>query len=269
MALGAAYIAPPSVVPARGGLLAVADVVTSVTQVGAFGAQYLSEACGVATIYPGQWCVPGAGANPEKEFDGISLVEGSPFIVYKGVECKDLSDNLEDWASNALTFGETIAIEQGFMAQVLSSNDPDIVDLTPAGGAVSLINGVAALEGYASTVYGGVPTLHVPRSVVTRGLAKDVFENRLDYTIETKQGSLVANGGGYEANTGPDGTPAPAGEAWLYITGRVVLVQGPMVRVSAPDYRNNDMLALAERSWTPMAECFVAAIRVHLEVNDG
>lgn len=268
MALGAKYIAPPSVAPARGGLLAVADVVQGeAPQVGMFGAQYLSEACGVASIYAGQVCVSGAGANPEKEFDSISLVEGSPFIVYKAVECSDLSDDLASWASNALTFGETIAIEQGFMGQVLATSDA--VDLTPAGGAVSLINGVAALEGYASTVYGGIPTLHVPRSVVTRGLAKSVFENRLDYTIETLQGSLVANGGGYEDNLGPDGDPADAGEAWLYVTGRVVLVQGPTVKVSTPDYRNNEMLALAERIWVPMAECFVAAIRVHLEVNDG
>lgn len=268
MATGAVYIAPPTPTPARGGLTAVADIVTGTkAQVGMFGAQYLSEACGVASIYAGEVCVAGAGANPQKEFGNISLVEGAPFIVYKGVACEDLSDNLEDWASSALTFGETIAVEQGFMANTLVSTET--VDLTPAGGALSLVNGVAALEGYASTVYGGVPTLHVPRSVVTRALAKGLFEARDGYVIETPQGSLVANGGGYEDNLGPDGTPAPAGEAWLYATGRVVLVQGPSVRVSAPDYRNNEMLALAERIWVPMAECFVAAVRVHLEVNDG
>ena len=43
MALGAVYIAPPSAMPARGGLLAVADTVTGTAeQVGMYGAQYLS-----------------------------------------------------------------------------------------------------------------------------------------------------------------------------------------------------------------------------------
>lgn len=267
MALGSVYVAAPTATPARGGLLAVANVVDGdAAQVGAFGAQYLSEVCGIPTRYPDGWCVAPEDRT-EKDFDEIDLVEGQPFTIYKGVQCKSLAESLDGWADERLSFGETVAIERAVMAEVLAQSGT--TDLTPAGGAVSLINGVAALEGYASTVYGGIPTLHVPRSVVTRGLARDVFDNRLDYTIETGQGSLVANGGGYEDNLGPTGVEAPAGEAWLYITGQVTLVKGPSVRLGVPDWVNNEAIGLAERTWVPLVECFVAAIRVHLEVNDG
>lgn len=273
MALGSGIaIEAPAVAPARGGLLAVATVQDAHVHTGLGGATYLAQTCGVADAYGQDVCypvTPGPDDDPreEKNFTQIDVVSGLPFTIYRAVECKDLTDDNVSWALTALQFGESVGVERGLLRGTFVS--PETVDLTPASGTLSLVNGVAALEGYAASHYGGTPILHIPRSVVTRGLARTVFMTNLDWTVATGQGTPVANGGGYEDNLGPDGTVPDAGEAWLYITGHVTLLRTPVTSVQVPDVRNNNQQALAERQYTPLVECFVAAVRVTLEANDG
>ena len=92
----------------------------------------------------------------------------------------------------------------------------------------------------------------------------------MDWTITTRQGSLVANGGGYEDNIGPDGTEAEAGTAWLYVTGMVTVVRAPVVtnRVLGVGEGLNVQIALAERMVAVTAECINAAILIALDPND-
>lgn len=260
------YIEAPTVTPARGGLLAVANVLEGDVHVGISGAVYQSGNCGIPRPYGDDICLSPAAPDREvKVFDPITTIVGSPFVVYKGVECQDLNDDDTAWAAGALALGESVAVERGVMGGALQG----ATDLTPVGGPVSLINGIAALEGWAASNYGGLATLHVPRSVATRALAREVFENSLDWTITTRQGSLVANGGGYENNVGPDGTPAPAGQAWLYITGQITLVRTPVVSNRVLAHTDNNQMALAERSYVALVECIKGAIRIALEANDG
>jgi len=347
MALGTGIaVQAPTVAPLPGGLLAVATVVEAGDPHALNGVTYLSEACGVADLVPGDNCgmlsvtitavdadsatfefsgTPGGsytitiddgapsarvfgpdpsftvdgitdgdhtltltaaggatwtsgtftwpiGAAPNlltlgsKSADEIDVVSGLPFSVYKMVECKSLVDDDTVWARNSLVLGEGHAVEAGFMQSILAQPDTAMPNGTTA---VSLINGIAILEGYAADVYGGVPTLHMPRSVATRALAVDVLVSGLDWTVNTKQGALVANGGGYSANLGPDGSSAPAGQAWLYVTGQVVLTRGSIVTSRALDYQNNNQVALAERTYVPTVDCFKAAVLVTLEANDG
>ena len=54
------YIEAPSITPARGGLLAVANVVDSQDPHAANGATYLSENCGVNSVVQGDNCVMGS-----------------------------------------------------------------------------------------------------------------------------------------------------------------------------------------------------------------
>jgi hypothetical protein len=88
--------------------------------------------------------------------------------------------------------------------------------------------------------------------------------------LETKQGALVSSGGGY----GPGWAPEPdtdvaltapaADEAWLYVTGQVVVrraASATVTRVSQPTL-TNEFVALAERPYAAGWECGAAAIRV-------
>jgi hypothetical protein len=344
MAIGTGvYIDAPTVTPLPGGLLAVANVVDESDPHARNGVAYLSEACGVASVVPGDNCgmltvtvtatdadsaefvfsgTPGGaytitlddgapsgavyGPNPsftldgltagphtitlsssggstwtsaeftwpltvglpnvillgEKTADGIGVVEGYPFSIYKMTECHDLHGDDTEWARNSLALGESHAVESGFMQAVLAQP----TTAQPNGAtAVSIEEGVAILEGYAADVYGGVPIIHMARSVATRALARDILVASMDYTVTTPQGALVANGGGYSLNLGPAGAAAPEGQAWLYVSGMVTLVRSPVEAHRVLDHTENNQVVLAERTYVPAVDCFVAAVLVNLE----
>lgn len=262
------YIEAPAVAGAAGGLYAVANVLEGDPHVGASGFQYLSENCGVASALDDPACLT-AAQRATKTFDETSLVESTdPFAVYKGVECVDLHDDDSGWAQRGLELTEHIAVEQQVMAELLAG----ATDITPVPGtAVSVRHGIALLEGIAAANYGGVPVLHMARSTTTIGLAEEALHFTLDHTILTKQGALVANGGGYEGNLSPAGVPAAAGEAWMYVTGAVTVVRGPVITnrvipgVDDGGHLNLQM-ALAERMVAVSAECIKYAVLVELAV---
>lgn len=259
------YIEAPAVAPAAGGLYAVANVMEGDPHVGASGFQYLSENCGTASSLDDPACIT-AEDRATKTFGETVVVESTdPFAVYKGVQCVSLNGDDSGWAQRGLELTEHIAVEQRVMEELLAG----ATDLTPTPGtAVPVRLGVAILEGAAAATYGGVPTLHMARSAATIGLAEEVLYHTLDHTILTKQGALVANGGGYEINLGPTGTTAPAGQAWLYATGAVTVVRGPVVtnRVLAASEGVNLQQALAERLIAVSTECFKYAVLVELVV---
>lgn len=254
------YIEAPTVQSAPGGLYAVATIRDVDPHVGASGATYLSPNCGVAQGLADPACTP-AGERPEKTFDEIDVISGDPFAVYKGTQCVDMVDDDLEWARTGLRLTEHIAVEEGAMASTLQG----AVDLT-AGTAVPLVQGLAMLEGYAAANYGGLPVIHMARSTATHLFSHDVLTTELDWTVRTKQGALVANGGGYEINLGPDGTPAPEGQAWMYVTGAVTVARTPVtaVRVLGAAEGLNLQLALAERMVAVIAECIKAAVLVEV-----
>lgn len=258
------YIEAPAVAPAAGGLYAVATVRDNVdVHVGASGATYLSENCGVASTLVDPACVT-AEQRAEKTFGEIEVISGDPFAVYKGVECVSMVDDDSDWARHGLELTEHIAVEQQVMSDVLQG----ATDLTPTVGTpVSVALGIAILEGAAAFAYGGTPVLHMARSTATIGLAQEALTHSLDFTITTKQGALVANGGGYELNLGPDGETATAPQAWIYATGAVTVARTPVLvnRVLGASEGLNLQRALAERFIAVTAECINFAVLVDLE----
>lgn len=256
------YIEAPSVQSAPGGLYAVARVIDGDVHVGASGAQYLSMNCGIPNLLDDPACVDPA-ERIEKTFDSIDVISGDPFGVYKGTECHDLGDDDTEWARQGLLLGESVAVERGVMTTTFTG----ATDLTPTPGtAVTLIEGLAILEGYAAANYGGVATIHMARSTAVHAFANDLLTADLSYTVYTKQGALVANGGGYEDNLGPDGQEAPDGQAWVYVTGPVTVVRTPVVanRVLGVSEGLNVQNALAERMVAVTAECILAAVLVEV-----
>lgn len=263
------YIEAPAVTPAKGGLYAVADVREGDVHIGASGFQYLSENCGVASSIDDPACITAEG-RVEKTFGETNVVASTgPFAVYKGVECIDMHDDDSAWARRGLELTEHIAVEEMVMRELLFGAD----DVTPTPGtAISVRDGIALLEGVGGYTYGGRLTFHMDRSAATIGFSEHVLEHDSDFTVFTQQGSLVANGAGYEFNVGPDGTPAATGEAWIYVTGAVTVVRGPIITnrvipgVDATGAHVNNQLALAERMVAVSAECIKYAVLVELVV---
>lgn len=259
------YIEAPTVAPAPGGLYAVADVRDNAdVHIGASGMRYLSENCGVASSILDPACLL-AEERAAKTFGEIDVISGDPFAVYKGVECVSMVDDDSDWARHGLELTEHIAVEQGMCDALFDG----ATDLTPTPGTAIAVNeGIALLEGWAGANYGGVPILHMDRRVASLGLSQESLTFDLNYTITTKQGSLVANGGGYFNMDGPTGAAPAAGTAWIYVTGAVVVARTPVIvnrvipGVDETGAHLNLQQALAERMIAVTAECILAAVLV-------
>lgn len=203
-----------------------------------------------------------------KSFNPPGWQDGVRFAVYGGVTCKgpgfDMSAGLGK-ARAAFEAMESVGVERGLMKQrfVAGATWSAPTDLTPAGGAVTPIVGLALLEGDAACKYAGVPTLHLPRTVTTLVESTSGALVRDGNRLITKQGSKVASGGGYGCpNQGPTGAAPTAGEYWLYGSGEVAVARGEVTAVADIDRTTNDVYALVERPYVAAVDCYAAAVRV-------
>lgn len=243
------------------------------------GIQYEPYACDQAKLIADE-CE--ADPPPEKAADpGVPLVEGTPFVVYDGFNCSIVGRSeadIIDRARRALTLGEQRAVEEAYWTGSLGNTpnlaNPDAVVLNPVdppgpADALSLAAGLAALENYLASNYGGLGVIHMPRGVATL-LTRDGLLCGCGGTrgkLTTALGTPVAAGGGYVANTGPDGSPAPPGTAWMYATGRVVIYRSDIVInpdsvAQAFNRKTNTVHILAERTYVVAHECVLAAVLV-------
>lgn len=209
------------------------------------------------------------GSPPQKEFCRPQVEYAAPITVYAGAECSTIGwsyDEARSHAEASLALGEQPALEAAFWRTKLSA---DADDLTPAAGPVAITQGVAALEGCLAETYGGVGTLHVPAGAAALlGCCNILSENPATGALHTLAGNCAVIGAGYSAmNTGPGGTEAEPGTAWLYITGPLVARRGPVDTI--PDQpgpsvgiRTNDRRILVERTYVVGTTCTVCAIQV-------
>lgn len=155
-------------------------------------------------------------------------------------------DRNEDWA-----------VERRIQQLVLN---PKAVDLTPTPGtpvtSPKLAHGL--LEQYARDTSSFKPL--ITGNALALALTQDFVKGDAPELQATILGTPIRLAGGY-GTTGPGGAVAPAGSAWLYITGqiRVWRVKGLQ---DAIDYRNNRSEALAEGSYAASVDSFVAAVLV-------
>jgi hypothetical protein len=232
----------------RGGLLSVARIVDAPKEALYLGVKYLQ---GDETPP-----APVPDIGEDKEFAIFEdAVEAEPFTLYKGVEYAMLLGEQTDVAAQ-FNAGETYGVEKALQAGVL--NDL-ATDLTPTSGTpvTNIKYAIGLLEQYAADSYGGLPLLHGNKVAVS--LMSVFISDTGGLKLFTKQGTPIANGGGY----GPDGPDtAGAGEAWLYISGGVTILRGPLDVYPAHNLKGNRTLALAERTYVPVVDSFVAAILV-------
>lgn len=281
-------IDPPAVERYSGGLYSVAPphpglVVDGDPRRWENGVQYQSETCAEPTT----WALT-CGTDPLREAKIPSLtfplVQGTPFVAYLGVQCALLGRSLEEYARNvfnALDLCEQRVVERTFWTGD-QNNDPHLATgvydpiLNPdgvhvLGGATALgvMQGVGALESWLGENYCGVGILHAPR-----GLASYAANFRLlsgtNPRLTTPLGNRWAFGGGYAINTGPDGTPAEDGTAWIYATGHVDISRSeiwmqPDQLEQAFNRVTNDVELFAERTFVITRECSLAAVLVRLD----
>jgi hypothetical protein len=235
------------------------------------GTEWMPLSC--AAAHDWEWC-PDDSTTPgpaRKTFVRPGVCSAAPITIYAGSTCSTVGwsyDEAVQHARESLRMGEQRALEEWFVRDVLC---PIADDLTP-GDAVPVAQGVAALEGWLAEHYGGQGLLHIPAAAAAlMGCCNVVTRTRDTQCPETLMGNGVVFGAGYALNVGPpDCTQAPAGEAWLYITGPIrVRREAPQIvpDTDAESFRitTNERFVLAERSFVvEVACCEAAAIRVSL-----
>lgn len=282
---GGVLVAPPSCIPAKFGLLSVAEVEDRPEGRWQAGIEYELETCDdlfVMTPACNQ-TVP----DLDKEVDGGTVSSDNfsdPFTLIAAYKCSvggRLLSEAWEHAEKRLDRSEPRGLERAFwtgkdkagntIRQSLGDN-PDAVDLTPGAGAVSITDGVAILESWAGENYPCQPILHAQRGIgVYLGQSKIASSMGGDALLVNGTGSQVVVGGGYLA-TGPNGDVPAAGEGWIFITGSLKVIRGPVFFTpdrgddgSAVDRLLNDVTVFAERTYAIQQDCIVGAVRVLLQ----
>lgn len=215
-----------------------------------------------------------------KIFTTAGWVPGFEFAVYGGVQCSAVGlDKADQKSEVARVFGrsEGKGVEQAlllnrFVANVQGSADPDGAAYWAApdalGTAPSLLAALGILEGYAAAHYAGVPTLHLPRAVITMGFGQGALVER-GGKFFTKAGSKVVAGGGYDDTTGAQG-----GTMDFYVTGEVYVERSEEINVQAyvvpgdgsgigsdqNGLSDNTVISLAERMYRVGIDCLLAKV---------
>ncbi|HEY6415790.1 MAG TPA: hypothetical protein VIX41_06120, partial [Acidimicrobiales bacterium] len=108
-----------------------------------------------------------------------------------------------------------------------------------------------------------IPAWLVGCACANRGVLRN-----LDGSLTSCQGSNIANV--VTGSVGVGAPPTPVTEDTMYVTGQITLLRGPLEQYFAPQQPFGDGTyapprALAERTYVPLIECFVARITVTCE----
>lgn len=256
--------------PLPHGLLGGCTEIVNVTDVHELlGTDYVPRSC--AEAHDWEWC-PEEPPDPpaEKLADRPGFCSAAPVTIYAQATCNPISwpySEAVDHVRETLRMGEQRALEEWFMREVLCDIGED---LTPVAGALSIAQGVGALEDWLGTQYGGQGVIHVPAGAAALLGCCNVVHLE-DGNPRTLLGNCVVMGSGYSLNSGPpDCLPADPGEAWLYATSPVRIRQEAPVIVPGTDAESvrittNDRNVIAERGFVvEIACCRAAGVRVTL-----
>lgn len=243
------FIAAPPVTPLGGGVLSVSRVIDTDGHE-LMGAMFQSDACATVEEWT-EWCENSPVAAKLFE-DASSIVDGDPFAVYAGVECDfQRVDEAATRARNRLTYGEGRAVDRAVVARL----EDAAVDL---GGPFPITQAIGMAEAYMATVYGGVPTLLIPRLFLPCACGSGTLRRNPDDSVSTCSGTTVA------AVTTEIADPMDD-NATVYVTGQITLLRGSVNAISVPPQTHADgtydpARALAERVYVPLFECVVAKV---------
>lgn len=236
--------------------------------------------------------------HPEQKTaeSGLHTEDASPFTLVSGYKCAPVGRSIDQaWqiAKDKLARSAQRSIERTFWTGLDSNGDPiagmnlasayaDIEDLTPVGGAVSIVDGVALLESAGGDKLSCSPLIHGTRGIATYAshlglLAQDEVLETGDKTMMfSGTGTGFVVGGGYlpagPAGSGDNFTVAD-GEAWMFLTGNVSIERGPVWttppegdKQAAVNRTLNDVIVFAEQTYAiTFDDCYVAGVKVKLQ----
>lgn len=245
-----ARVDAPTVTPALGGLLAAATVIDSTDPHIGYGVEWFTFACGTAGIAPGMCEVAdGVVVDPEKLFEGGSVVQAPPFAVYAGVVCDLFGRTYDAEVRARLAGGEERVVGRAFYQALFlglgTGINPVQVGSSAAVTRDNIVDVIAALEQYAGENYAGRPVLHMNKETATWAIAEDIVSPSLDGTLVTGQGTPVANSPGY-----PDGL--------IFLTGEVRIWRTSVDVHTVDAVGENQAYALAERIYAVGTDCLLA-----------
>jgi hypothetical protein len=272
-------INPPQLTPPRVSLLSSADLITDPDGRWEAGYGYSPEGCGeggIGLICPAPNTIKEACPNP-------AITAFNPYYVYAADKCSTWSYRERDFygrAQRKLAVVESWYLENELMTDSLNLGNSPIIDpaaVVVTAGAVSAINGLAAIEGAIADCSRGTGRMmiHVRPEILVL-LAHNNGIRREGNVWLTPLDNIVVPGRGYPG-TGPTGQPIGSSE-WIYATSMVQIRRGKLVLTpeqeektadnpqgipaAAIDRRHNDIMVIAERivsaAWDPTC-CHLAA----------
>ncbi len=296
---GGILTAGPVCRPRRHRLATAAVVLPQADNEWAKGSEWDQLPCRVDVGVTGMQCppLPEQHVKAATEEDRETLVSG-PYTVYAGWKCSTGGTPAEDaWsvADRLLEENWWRGVERAFwhgidqdglpITSSLGTALPD--DLTPAGGAANITHGVSLLEAFAADCMDCEPVIHAGVALATYVAERGLLERDGDNLRLKGTGTLFVPGAGYGTNGfatfdeegDPQWTPgaaAPAGEAWMAVTGVPTIVHGPRFftppegdLAGAVDRALNDIAVFAERIVMFQLGCCAGATRVDLSACCG
>lgn len=240
------------------------------------GVQFQAGRCDAARLTSALQCDDGESpfGVPKESARTYDLIQASPFAIYGEDECNPVGRSTSEAFERArrhLETGRGRAIERAVQFGE-AGNEPtlvgDSVDITPAGGAVSLRDAIGRAEQYLAENYGGIGVLHMDRRTVAHAMTDGLIFVVGDQ-LQTVFGTLVAAGGGYDLAVGPGEDPdeSPAVGHWIYVTGAVYgwrsdVEDVPGTYSGSINTGTNTQIVLAEQVFVVAWECVSAAIQV-------
>lgn len=194
-------------------------------------------------------CLTGLGAAKETTA-GINVRAADPFVVYTWVDCglvgmgaganaleelrqrtsRAHANNAQTVVENVFWTGGDFSTSQFLATETAISESVGGSTVSLQTGAITVISGthsitkaISLLEGAMADCYGGVPLIHVPRSV-TAFLSRDHLATKANNVLKTDNGSIIVPAPGYPG-TGPAGQAATTNTVWIYATGSVKMWQ--------------------------------------------
>lgn len=199
---------------------------------------------------------------------GLPVVQGTAFGVVDGITCFTLSgrseQELQALARERLAIHEQLAVERVFWQRELGGlGAPGVTVLPPPSGtAWPLSRGVGELERAIAGKSGAVGIVHAPRDLAAVADHLGIVHKQGPQLVTALE-NVWAFGAGY-SNNGPNGAPAPAGQAWIYSTGNVVARRTPVQVDAVLDPSRNERIVRAERDYVLTADCPAYAVLVQL-----
>ena len=227
-------------------------------------------------------CPPATGHTKSKERD-LVFCASDPFIIKGSYDCSTggrrpgdafeiARQRLLNWEGHELeqVLWTGLSANGVVNPSLAFGNDEctiDVFDLTPVGGPVSPLAGVAALEEALTDVVPNGGIIHVPYGL-SAYLAYLQLLVGVGDRYYTPTGNSYVLGSGYPGS-GPANVAAAAGTTWIFATGPVAVWRSDVFMTpteigQAVDRQINDITVYAERVYAVGYSCAVYAINVDL-----